>query len=237
MGANEEKKCEWFDNSVKVATSRKREAAAIQSGSGCPAEPAIKRKRLVAHSAGAEVHRSFVSAEIKSGVTESQDLHQEADAGRPQPANEHRERQLFLLDLFCGTAGVTAAFRACGGEAWGIDHIVDKRRVKGPVSKVDLSKQDGQDTVLSWINSGRVDAVMLAPPCRTASRAREIPIPRRFRLRKGMQPAPLRSTESPMGLASLSGVAKFKVLTANKLYAFTRRVINLCVEMEIFFCL
>ena len=39
----------------------------------------------------------------------------------------------------------------------GIDHIIDKRRVKGPVAKVDLSKQDGQATVLQWIESDKVD--------------------------------------------------------------------------------
>ena len=194
MGTSEVKNGEWFDSSVKVATSRKRGAAANSGGSGCPAEPAIKRKRLVADSAGAEVHEDFVGAKIKSACTEDRNLHQEADAGLTQPANEHRERQLFLLDLFCGTAGVAAAFRACGGDALGIDHIVDRRRVKGPVSKVDLSKQDGQDTILSWIKSGRVDSVTLAPPCGTASRAREIPLPKSLRLRKGMQPAPLRST-------------------------------------------
>ena len=90
-------------------------------------------------------------------------------------------------------------------DALGIDHIIDKRRVKGPVSKVDLTKKDGQETIMGWISAGRVDAVMLAPPCGTASRAREIPIPKRHRLRKGMQPAPLRSRR-----AVSNGVAKFE---------------------------
>ena len=104
--------------------------------------------------------------------------------GQGTNATTH-SKQLFLLDLFCGTAGVAAAFRAMGGEALGIDHIIDKRRVKGPVAKVDLSKQDGQATVLQWIEEDKVDAVMLAPPCGTASRAREIPVPKRHKLRKG----------------------------------------------------
>ena len=104
--------------------------------------------------------------------------------------------------------------------------MVDKRRVKGPVAKVDLAQKDGQRTVLSWIADGKVDAVMLAPPCGTSSRAREIPLPKRYRLRKGMQPVP----------ATL-GVAKLKVEAANKLYRFSKEVIMLCLKKGIpFIC-
>ena len=47
----------------------------------------------------------------------------------------------------------------------GLDHMVDKRSVKGPVAKVDLPKNAGQQTVLKWIREEKVDGVMLAPPC------------------------------------------------------------------------
>ena len=185
----------------------------------------------------AEGHRSF--SDVGEHVpTSSQPVPpQEVDGAYSESAKQHSQKCIFLLDLFCGTAGVTAAFRACGGDALGIDHIIDKRRVKGPVSRVDLSKAAEQDTVLQWISAGKINAVMLAPPCGTASRAREIPVPRRHRLRKGMQPAPLRSEAWPMGLPDLRGVAKLKVLTANRLYWFTRRVIDLCIKLDIpFIC-
>ena len=149
----------------------------------------------------------------------------------------HSDRAVFLLDVFCGTAGVAAAFKALGGESLGLDHMVDKRRVKGPVAKVDLSQQDGQLTVLNWIEGDKVDAVMLAPPCGTSSRAREIPLPKRLRLRKGMQPVPLRSDSWPNGLPQLRGIAKLKVETANRLYRFTRKVIEACVRKGVpFIC-
>ena len=146
------------------------------------------------------------------------------------PVEAQAKRPLFLLDLFCGTAGVAAAFKALGGDALGIDHMVDKRRVKGPVAKVDLAHRDGQKTVLSWIQDKKVDAVMLAPPCGTSRWAREIPLPKHCRLRKGMQPVPLRSDRWPNGLPNLRGVAKLKVITANKLYKFSMQVIKLCVK-------
>ena len=170
---------------------------------------------------------------VETSSTEPCDVEEEPAA----TVEAHCTRPVFLLDLFCGTAGVAAAFNSCGGEALGIDHVIDKRRVKGPVSKVDLSKRPGQRTVIEWLEADKVDAFMLAPPCGTASRAREIPIPRRHQLRKGMQPAPLRSEAEPMGLAHLKGIAKLKVATANRLYAFTRKVINLCVSKGIpFIC-
>ena len=148
-----------------------------------------------------------------------------------------KSRKLFLLDIFCGTAGVAAAFQALGGEALGLDHLIDKRRVKGPVAKIDLLTGEGQQTVEQWLMEGKVDCVMLAPPCGTSSRAREIPVPKRLRLRAGMQPQPLRSDAFPNGLPSLKGIAKVKVKAANQLYKFTRRVIELCISMQLpFIC-
>ena len=149
----------------------------------------------------------------------------------------HQNRNLFLLDVFCGTAGVAAAFQSLGGEALGIDHLVDKRRVKGPVAKVDLSKKAGQDTVIKWIQERKIDGVMLAPPCGTSSRGREIPLPKKLRWRCGMQPEPLRSDAWPNGLPHLKGIAQLKVKAANKLYAFTGRVIKACMDANIpFIC-
>ena len=149
----------------------------------------------------------------------------------------HQNRNLFLLDVFCGTAGVAAAFQSLGGEALGIDHLVDKRRVKGPVAKVDLSKKAGQDTVIKWIQERKIDGVMLAPPCGTLSRGREIPLPKKLRWRCGMQPEPLRSDAWPNGLPHLKGIAQLKVKAANKLYAFTGRVIKACMDANIpFIC-
>ena len=191
-----------------------------------------KRKRWATDTSSAEGHEQLFEVDEKPSTIFEPAVNQEVDGHAETGATAH-SKQLFLLDLFCGTAGVAAAFRAMGGESLGIDHIINKRRVKGPVAKVDLSKRDGQSTVLQWIEAGKVDAVMLAPPCGTASRAREIPVPQRHRLRKGMQPAPLRSEAEPMGLSTLRGVAKIKVMTANKLYAFARRVIDLCNERGI----
>ena len=225
------------DEDRLAADSRKRVSAALFEGSGCLEQTLVaKRMRSATDTTEAKEPWSFCDIAEEQSSHTGPAANQEVDGRAGSNATTH-SKQLFLLDLFCGTAGVAAAFRAMGGEALGIDHIIDKRRVKGPVAKVDLSKQDGQATVLQWIEEDKVDAVMLAPPCGTASRAREIPVPKRHKLRKGMQPVPLRSEAEPMGLSSLRGVAKIKVLAANKLYAFARKVMDLCERKGIpFIC-
>ena len=215
-----------------MAATRKRVAAALQTGeSSLHQQPATKRKRLAAGDHVAEVHTVLFEPADELASAGNLGEHQEVDGSLDQQAEGHSDRQIFLLDIFCGTAGVAAAFKACGGDALGIDHIIDKRRVKGPVSKVDLTQQSGQDTILGWLRDGRVDAVMLAPPCGTASRAREIPIPHGKGLKR--QPMPLRSDKFPMGIPSLKGVARQKVKAANRLYKFARTVIDVCVEKDI----
>ena len=150
--------------------------------------------------------------------------------------NSSKTGSVLLLDIFSGTAGVTAAFIQMGGEALGLDHVVEKNRVKGPVSKVDLCKKQNQQLVLNWLDEGKVDAAMLAPPCGTSSRAREIPIIDK-RGRKRPAPRPLRNQRWPDGVPSLRGLDAMKIRLANKLYAFSRKVIDKCCELGIpFIC-
>ena len=138
--------------------------------------------------------------------------------------------QPYFLDIFCGTAGVTAALKRYGAEAIGIDHVIDKRRMKGPAVKLDLTKKSSQKLVLDEIRSGRVKGVMLAPPCGTSSRARNIPLRTAHGKRK-RGPPPLRSMDYPEGLPGLTGVNRTRVRQANKLYEFCRKVMDLCVEV------
>jgi hypothetical protein len=208
-----------------------------KEGEGPAVEPLRKRKGFATLGERSQVSGSqskrkrsgevFPAAEgfqdpAEMSATFSEQGHRNLD-GHHAPVEAQAHKPIFLLDLFCGTAGVAAAFKALGGDALGIDHMVDKRRVKGPVAKVDLAQKDGQRTVLSWIEDGKVDAVMLAPPCGTSSRAREIPLPKRFRLRKGMQPVPLRSDRWPDGLPELRGLQSSKLKLQTNFIVFQKR--------------
>eukprot|EP00435_Cladocopium_sp_Y103_P067316 s126_g29.t2 len=220
-----------------VMSPRKRGSIAISDVSHQLDGSMMRQKSRKIGPDGAEGPPMALSPEVGHWQQSASQPHQKVDGDTFSHVEAQPKRNLFILDLFCGTAGVTAALKSMGCDALGIDHMVDKRRVKGPVAKVDLSKKSGQSTVLSWILEGKVDGVMLAPPCGTSSRAREIPLPKRLRLRSGMQPTPLRSDKFPMGLPTLRGVAKLKVQTANLLYSFTREVIEACLQRGIpFIC-
>ena len=149
-------------------------------------------------------------------------------SGRSQVSDQETEKPYFM-DIFCGTAGVTAAIRRIGADAMGFDHVINKHRMKGPAMKMDLTLRSNQLLVLSEIRQKRVKGVTLAPPCGTASKARSIPL----RCKKGRKlkgPRPLRSHAYPQGIPGLKGVDRTRVLQANKLYKFTREVMDACEE-------
>eukprot|EP00435_Cladocopium_sp_Y103_P038892 s848_g10.t1 len=100
-----------------------------------------------------------------------------------------------------------------------IDAHVTKQ-VKAPVIRIDLSNDSGQQLLWRILQSPRVFAIHLGPPCGTSSRAREI------RLRKGYSPPPLRSTDFPDGLPNLSARDQSRVNTANILYKLSGEILS-----------
>eukprot|EP00435_Cladocopium_sp_Y103_P065000 s975_g26.t1 len=121
-----------------------------------------------------------------------------------------------------GTAGVTAAFKRCGFDN---SVAVDKQRYPGSLASIipmDLTKQEDRDAVKSWIRHPAVKGVFIAPPCGTASTARQIPIPGED------APKPLRTLGEPNGLSMLEGQDMLRVSAANILYEFTAELMDLC---------
>ena len=62
----------------------------------------------------------------------------------------------------------------------------------------------------------------MAPPCGTASTARQIHLP------EENAPKPLRTLDEPNGISTLSGTDMLRVSAANVLYEFTAEVMDLC---------
>ena len=157
-----------------------------------------------------------------------------SESSQTQVSAEEATSRPYFLDIFCGTAGVAAALKRYGAEAMGIDHVLDKRRMKGPAIKLDLTLTSSQNLIFDEVKSGRVKGVMLAPPCGTSSRARNIPIRTAKGRRKG-GPPPLRSLAYPEGLPDLVGVNRTRVRLANKLYKFCRDLMDLCHGLDVLF--
>lgn len=117
--------------------------------------------------------------------------------------------------------------------AFGVDKLRHKN-ASAPISMCDLSTPKGENLLWSWLRNKRIVGIFLAPPCGTASRAREIPLKRKRMTTPG--PKPLRSDDHPNGLPGLGWVDKLKVSLANKLYHLTAKIVNWCTDHDIIVC-
>ena len=130
-----------------------------------------------------------------------------------------------IIEMFCGTARVTACLKAIGlRDSFGVDHI--KSRAVSTLKIADLTTKHGQDVFLKWLESPLVQGIFIAPPCGTCSLARCIKL-RDEKARPIPGPAPLRSEKFPEGLPNLSPRNRLRVSLANKLYEFVGRVIKI----------
>jgi len=132
----------------------------------------------------------------------------------------------FCLEVFAGSAGLTAALRGVGLDAWGLDYGKSKLLALTPaLLNVDLNVAAGSKHLRQLLAHPRLCYVHFAPPCGTSSRAREVPLPG--------GPLPLRSETEPLGLSSLSGKERVRVDLANQLYDLTAQCCEeLCVNKK-----
>ena len=108
---------------------------------------------------------------------------------------------------------------------------MDKHRPQKPLASIlllDLTQGDQQEIVLRWIRNPATKAVFLAPPCGTASAARNIVLDDEPWL-----PQPLRSNEDPDGVACLDGNDFLRVEAANVLYQFVCDVFMECQKCNV----
>ncbi len=120
----------------------------------------------------------------------------------------------FCIELFAGSAGLTFAMNHYFKQSFGVDH--KSGAAKAMVVCLDLTIKANQDLVREWALSPQCLWVHSGVPCGTASKARQIRMPK-----KKHGPPPLRCVRWPLGLPGISGVALAKVRSANILYAFT----------------
>jgi hypothetical protein len=176
----------------------------------------------------------FFSKQLNEAATGPRDRPVAADLKEASGhGQDGRKPAPFLLELFCGTAGVCAQFRLQGGRALGVDHHLKRHKLKAAAVKLDLTQPWVQQLITRQIKLGRISGVQLGPPCGTASKARCIPVKRKL-LRKGApNPKPLRSSRYPLGFPWLRGVNRAKVLAANCLYKFSAELVTLCDTLNI----
>ena len=144
----------------------------------------------------------------------------------PINTNKHVDQGLFV-EIFAGTAGLTAAVRKVGlHSSIGVDSSVNTN-CRAPVIHLDLKLEHARALLWQVLNRHNLIGVHLAPPCRTTSRAREI-------VRKsGPSPPPLRSDRWPDGFPWLKGLNRDRVRSANMLYDLTGQVVAHCLKIGV----
>ena len=100
------------------------------------------------------------------------------------------KRAPFLIELFCGTAGVCAQFRTLGGRALGIDHHLKRTKLKSAAVRLDLNQQWVQDLIMREISSGRVDAVHMGASLRNIVQSQEYTHKEEAEKSRGSKPCP-----------------------------------------------
>ena len=137
------------------------------------------------------------------------------------------------FEVFCGSGGYTCALEKAGFDVVGIDFAGNKDKPKGRCLWIDLSRPIGQKQLLKLLLQPDVAYVHFAPPCGTASRARD----RRRKNPDGspaaVDPKPLRSDEFPDGLPGLDKLDLHRVTLANELYRFVAETVEKLSAMGI----
>ena len=135
--------------------------------------------------------------------------------------------EFLVIEIFFGSGKLSTAFVKRGFQALAIDHAQSH---KFRTLIFDLTLQADQLLLLEIIRTQRPFLVWFAPPCGTASRARNIPVKNKH----GKAFAkPLRSDLFPDGLPSLEDIDLDRVLAANTLYELRENICSLCDSLHI----
>ena len=112
------------------------------------------------------------------------------------------------MEVFCGRANLSKRLRARRFQVISVDHVASKGV---PIFRIDITNPRQRKVLEILLNLDCILYVHFAPPCGTASAARNI--------QPG--PPPLRSLGFPMGLPGLNFIQKTRVRLANQLYEWT----------------
>lgn len=115
---------------------------------------------------------------------------------------------------------------AKGFKVMAVDQKSNRHKQLFPTISIDLADDEAVQYLISLLTKpGAVFYLHCAPPCGTASRARERRLSFALRKRGVKEPKPLRSSSHPHGLPHLQGVELRRVTTANSVY---RNVAAVC---------
>ena len=134
----------------------------------------------------------------------------------------------YTVELCAGSAGLSARLWKEGFATLAVDDARNRHRQKAPCVCLDLSIDSGWQVLYRLVEQGKVFYVHGAPPCGTASKAREKPSPAHLKRKGVYEPQPLRSASSPEGLPGLGAEDQERVNKANDIYSRTAAFFTAC---------
>ena len=134
--------------------------------------------------------------------------------------------ELIFLEVFAGSANLSEAMRRKGLLVHAIDDK-PRRQSKVSIHVLDLTRDNDVDVLLDMATHANIGSAHFAPPCGTASRARERPLPKGM---ESIKAEPLRSASQPLGVLGLAELDSKRVAAANGLYALTLCVLCILVS-------
>ena len=133
---------------------------------------------------------------------------------------------LLFIEVCAGCARLSQTMAAKGFKVMAVDQKSNRHKQLFPTISIDLADDEAVQYLISLLTKpGAVFYLHCAPPCGTASRARERRLSFALRKRGVKEPKPLRSSSHPHGLPHLQGVELRRVTTANSVY---RNVAAIC---------
>ena len=124
--------------------------------------------------------------------------------------------ELIALEVFAGRARLSVAVRDLGLSSMPVDHQAKCPDMR--VTVLDLTDPNDLTTYFEMLCTANIGSGHWAPPCGTASRARERPLPPEL---SHIDAPPLRSPDHRFGLPDLAPHHAARVEAANWLYAVT----------------
>ena len=185
---------------------------------------------MESEAASRQVDASSAGNEPEESVRDVKDIPGPGIGRSGQPS-----RSCFTLELCCGSAGLSAQLRKVGFTTVAVDHSSNQHTPKVACLNLDLTKPSSWEILRNLAQERRVIYVHIAPPCGTATRARDRPVPLKLRQRGAPNPKPLRSPQHPEGLPDLKGINAAKVKSANAIYEAAAEFLDFCHGLGIWF--
>ena len=134
--------------------------------------------------------------------------------------------ELIFLEVFAGSANLSEAMRCKGLLVHAVDDKL-RRQSKVSIHVLDLTRDNDVEVLLDMATHANIGSAHFAPPCGTASKARERPLPEGM---ESIRAEPLRSATQPLGVSGLAHLDSKRVAAANRLYALTLCVLCILVS-------